>query len=77
MATPAARGVSERRRYSPTTTRSGAFPLTTTSGYSKNSAYHIASDQSEQTESQASEKSEVLIGAAVELPDDATVLERR
>ncbi|EGR2554634.1 hypothetical protein DX887_02475 [Vibrio alginolyticus] len=40
-----------------------------------NDANHTASDQSEQTESQASEKSEVLIGAAVELPDDATVLD--
>ncbi|MCR9549214.1 hypothetical protein [Vibrio antiquarius] len=40
-----------------------------------NDANHTASDQSEQTESQASEKSEVLIGAADELPDDATVLD--
>ncbi|ELI1833453.1 hypothetical protein RQV66_001257 [Vibrio alginolyticus] len=40
-----------------------------------NDANHTASDQSEQTESQASEKSEELIGAAVELPDDATILD--
>ncbi|EGQ8056464.1 hypothetical protein QPP81_003614 [Vibrio alginolyticus] len=40
-----------------------------------NDANHTASDQSEQTESQTSEKPEVLIGAAVELPDDATVLD--
>lgn len=40
-----------------------------------NDANHTASDQSEQTESQASEKSEVLIGAAVELPDGATILD--
>jgi len=41
----------------------------------ENDANHIAGDQSEQTESETSEKSEVLIGAAVELPDDATVLD--
>lgn len=40
-----------------------------------NDANHTTSVQSEQTESQTSEKSEVLIGAAVELPDDATVLD--